>query len=225
MQSIGHLCPRAHLPQPERPGAGHNWYIRMMADWSSKLDQRRSSLQRRADQFLAAAGYKSRAAESASSTVTMEGQTMDSTQNVRAVLRAFAAVERRDDLAFAQACQPDVELCWPPSLPYGGTAQGLNTGRRGWAAYWDPFQSPSDRGLDARVVASSEDEVVVLWHQRGRDRAGRQLDTPVLGLYQVRDGKLARGQMFYFDPASVCSFLASASRHLEQRTEHRGRTT
>jgi hypothetical protein len=27
---------------------------------------------------------------------------------------------------------------------------------------------------------------------RGRDRAGRWLDTPVLGLYQVRDGKLAR---------------------------------
>jgi hypothetical protein len=37
----------------------------------------------------------------------------------------------------------------------------------------------------------------VLWHQRGRDHAGRSLDTPVLGLYQVRDGRLARAQMFY----------------------------
>jgi hypothetical protein len=44
----------------------------------------------------------------------------------------------------------------------------------------------------------------VLWHQRGRDRAGRWLDTPVLGLYQVRDGKLARAQMFYFDPLAGC---------------------
>jgi len=60
------------------------------------------------------------------------------------------------------------------------------------------------------VVAATEDEVVVLWHQRGRDRAGRELDTPVLGLYRVRDGKLARAQMFYFDPLAAAEFLAAA---------------
>jgi ketosteroid isomerase-like protein len=49
-----------------------------------------------------------------------------------------------------------------------------------------------------------------LWHQRGRDRAGRWLDTPVLGLYQVRDGKLARAQMFYFDPLAAAEFLATS---------------
>jgi len=61
------------------------------------------------------------------------------------------------------------------------------------------------------VIASSGHEVVVLCHQPGRDRAGRQLDTPVLGLYQVRDGKLARAQMFYFDPLAAAEFLAAAS--------------
>jgi ketosteroid isomerase-like protein len=66
----------------------------------------------------------------------------------------------------------------------------------------------------ARVVAASEDEVVVLWHQRGRDRAGRWLDTPVLGLYQVRDGKLARAQMFYFDPLAAAEFLATSGRQM-----------
>lgn len=40
--------------------------------------------------------------------------------------------------------------------------------------------------------------------------AGDKIDTEVLGLYRVRDGKLARAQMFYFDPASVVSFLAKA---------------
>ena len=44
----------------------------------------------------------------------------------------------------------------------------------------------------------------------GRDRAGRQIDTPVLGLYQVRDGKLARAQMFYFDPLAAAEFLVAA---------------
>jgi ketosteroid isomerase-like protein len=60
------------------------------------------------------------------------------------------------------------------------------------------------------VIAASEDEVVVLWHQRGRDQAGRQLDTPVLGLYQVREGKLARAQMFYFDPLAAAEFLSAS---------------
>jgi ketosteroid isomerase-like protein len=36
------------------------------------------------------------------------------------------------------------------------------------------------------------------------------LGTPVLGLYQVRDGKLARAQMFYFDTATVNDFLVRA---------------
>jgi hypothetical protein len=30
----------------------------------------------------------------------------------------------------------------------------------------------------------------------------------VLGLYQLREGKLARAQMFYFDTAATLSFLA-----------------
>jgi len=52
----------------------------------------------------------------------------------------------------------------------------------------------------------------VLWRQRGLTPAGESLDSQVLGLYRVREGRLARGQMFYFDPASVSAFLARASR-------------
>jgi hypothetical protein len=32
----------------------------------------------------------------------------------------------------------------------------------------------------------------------------------VLGLYRLQEGKLARAQMFYFDPAGVLSFLTKA---------------
>ena len=46
-----------------------------------------------------------------------------STPGVEAVLAVFAAVEQRDDQALARACQPDVEFCWPPSLPYGSSAR------------------------------------------------------------------------------------------------------
>ncbi len=132
---------------------------------------------------------------------------------VETVLAVFAAVEQRDDAALARACQPDVEFCWPPSLPYGGTARAQTQRGGGWAAYWDRLQPTAAlRRLNPRVVAAAGQEVVVLWRQRGLTPAGESLDSQVLGLYHVREGKLARGQMFYFDPAAVSAFLAKASR-------------
>ena len=64
--------------------------------------------------------------------------------------------------------------------------------------------------MDPRVVAANENEVVVLWRQRGVSPLGDRFDGKVLGLYRIRDGKLARAQMFYFDTAAVASFLAKA---------------
>jgi ketosteroid isomerase-like protein len=144
-----------------------------------------------------------------------------SDQCVDVVLAVFAAVEQRDDGALARVCQSDVEFCWPPSLPYGGTARGLARQGGGWAAYWDRLQPTSAlRRLDPRVVAAAGQEVVVLWRQRGLTPAGELLDTEVLGLYRLRAGKLARGQMFYFDPAVVCAFLASASQQAPAQARH-----
>ncbi|HEU4938206.1 MAG TPA: hypothetical protein VFT39_17225 [Vicinamibacterales bacterium] len=52
---------------------------------------------------------------------------------------------------------------------------------------------------------------MVLWRQRGVSPSGERIDSEVLGLYRLRDGKLASAQMFYFDSTAVSSFLASAS--------------
>ena len=65
--------------------------------------------------------------------------------------------------------------------------------------------------MDPRVVAATDDEAVVLWHQRGVSATGEHIDQPVLGLYRFQQGKLARGQMFYFDTAEVARFLSHAS--------------
>jgi ketosteroid isomerase-like protein len=66
--------------------------------------------------------------------------------------------------------------------------------------------------MDPRIVADNKKsgEVVVLWRQRGRSPAGERFDGQVLGLYQVRDGRLARAQMFYFDTLALAGFLANA---------------
>ena len=65
--------------------------------------------------------------------------------------------------------------------------------------------------MDPRVVAATEDEGVVLWRQRGVSPSGERFEGEVLGLYQLRDGKLARAQMFYFDTVGVVNFLKKAT--------------
>jgi ketosteroid isomerase-like protein len=135
-----------------------------------------------------------------------------STDEVTEVIRkVFRSVERRDAALAAEVMADDVELHWPPELPYGGVARGRDVDGPTWGASWNPLQpADAERSLDPRIVAVSDEEAVVLWRQRGLAPSGERIDTPVLGLYRVRDGKLVRGQMFYFDPAAAARFLSTA---------------
>jgi hypothetical protein len=127
--------------------------------------------------------------------------------SVAVVLECFSAVERRDDERQRELFDPEVEFHWPPSLLQRHRLRG--EGRR-WSfeGAWGPFQpTETERCMDPRVVAAGENEVVVLWQQRGVDAEGVRLETPVLGLYEVRDQRLVRAQMFYFDAAAAAEFL------------------
>src|SRR5262249_30903554 len=127
---------------------------------------------------------------------------MNTNQNADLMLESFRAIERRNAQRVFSLCHPDVESHWPPSLPYAGRGRGA------WAETWVPLQpTPAEQQMDPRIVAATEREVVVLWQQRGLSPGGERLGTPVLGLYQVRDGKLVRAAMFYFDPVAVNGFL------------------
>jgi uncharacterized protein len=130
-------------------------------------------------------------------------------KNIEVMLKIFSAIERRDPKRLLESFHPDVEFHWPPSLPYGGTSRGLKLSPPSWVETWDSLQpTEAERSMDPRVVAASDEEVVILWRQRGISPAGDRIDTPVLSLYQLREGKLARAQMFYFDTAATLSFLA-----------------
>ena len=77
---------------------------------------------------------------------------------------------------------------------------------------WAPLQPTTvERQMLPEVIAAADDRVVVRWHQRGRSPAGLCLDGQVLGLYQIRQERLARAQMFYFDTDAVKRFLADAA--------------
>jgi ketosteroid isomerase-like protein len=140
---------------------------------------------------------------------------MDMKGPVEVVLRCFDAVERRDDQRLSELLHPNVEFHWPPSFPYGGEFRGfaaVQMRHPTWSETWEPMQpTEAEQRMDPRVVAASENEVVVLWRQRGISSEGERFDSPVLGLYQVRDGRLERAQMFYFDPEAAMVFLERAN--------------
>ena len=143
--------------------------------------------------------------------------------NIQVMLELFRAIEERDprhrnverELSFYQ---PDVEFQWPPALPYGGTVRGLGQhSGANWDTTWTPLQpSSAERRMDPRVIGADEHEVVVLYHQRGISPRGERFDGEVIGLYELRDFKLARAQMFYFDEAACARFLERATRELRE---------
>jgi ketosteroid isomerase-like protein len=130
---------------------------------------------------------------------------MSASKNDQLLLDVFHALEQRDGQRFSALLHPDFEIHWPPSLPYGG--KEVTT----WTETWEPLQpTQAERKMDARIVAECGDEVIVHWRQRGISSLGERFEGEVLGLYRIRDGKLARAQMFYFDTAAVVSFLSKA---------------
>ena len=111
--------------------------------------------------------------------------------NVDVVLQTIRAVEQRDAQALFALYHPE----------------------RTWLGTWGPLQpTEAERRMDPRVVAANDREVVVLYRQRGLDPTGERFDAPVVGLYEVHEGKFARAQMFHFDTAAVVKFLTEAQR-------------
>jgi ketosteroid isomerase-like protein len=133
---------------------------------------------------------------------------MNNDKNAAIMREIFRAIEQRDQQKVFELFDPEFEIHWPQSLPYGGSARGLTPKGPTWSQTWEPLQpTEAERRMDARVVASDGDEAVVLWCQRGINKKGERFDGEVLGLYRLRNGKLARAQMFYFDTDAVKRFL------------------
>lgn len=128
------------------------------------------------------------------------------------VMEMFEAVEHRNVERLFEIYDPQVEFDWPPSTPrYGGVYRGEEVPAMHvtLAAAWDPLQPNDDlREMKPRLIASGGGEVVVEYTQAGVGPSGERLESPVIGIYTVADGRVTRLRMFYFDPDAITSLLA-----------------
>jgi ketosteroid isomerase-like protein len=135
------------------------------------------------------------------------------------VLGVIKAVQERDGERLFELYHDDVELHEAPSLPYGGTVKGVPSLKEQletapedtWLGTWGPVQPTEDeRRFDPRVLSEKDGEVVVLYWMRGVAPDGERFESPLIGLYEVRDGKLFRAQMFHFDTQAINEFIQQA---------------
>ena len=94
---------------------------------------------------------------------------MSVSESVAIVLEAFRVVEERDKQRLSELYHPEVEFHWTPSLPFGESTRAGVKDRPvpSWSEVWEPLQpTEAERRMDPRVVAATEKEVVVHWHQR-----------------------------------------------------------
>jgi ketosteroid isomerase-like protein len=74
---------------------------------------------------------------------------------------------------------------------------------------WGDLQGPEESRLDARLWGDGAGTVCAVFYHRARDRAsGERFDAPEVGIYRIRDDRVAASQMFHADSAAVVGFLS-----------------
>ncbi|MFV2172763.1 nuclear transport factor 2 family protein [Actinomadura sp. LOL_016] len=103
---------------------------------------------------------------------------------------------------------PDVVLQQAPGLPFTGTWQGRDGMERFLAVFSELWESMEF--LDQEHLANG-DTLMVRNRVRFRARAtGRDVETLILQVITVRDGRMLECRPFYWDPAAIAEACGQA---------------
>lgn len=142
-------------------------------------------------------------------------------KNAQVVLDVIQAVQDRDAEALYRLYHEEIEFVEASSLPYGGRVKGKKAEvmseqldaepHKTWLGTWGPLQpTEADRRFDPQLIAVDGNKVVVKYWTRAVSPSGEKFESEVLGLYEVRDGKFAKAQMFHLDTAALNEFFNRA---------------
>lgn len=123
---------------------------------------------------------------------------------VRLVEALYEGFRRRDMAAvFGLLCE-DVELEQSLSLPWGGSYHGHDGARR----FFGQLGSHVSSALTfERLIDAADHVAAVGWTEGTVNATGARFRVPVVHLWQIRDGKIARAE-FYIDHPRMLEALA-----------------
>ena len=138
------------------------------------------------------------------------------TDDIEVVRRMFTAVEERDFDGLLACYSDDVEINEAAVLPWGGVWRGPDGVAAHAAAFmqtWGALQGPTESRLDAQFFGDGAGTVCAVFRHRARDaETGERFDAPEVGVYEVRDDRVVRSQMFHADSAAVVAYLNKVTR-------------
>lgn len=127
---------------------------------------------------------------------------MECEANIAVIQRAFEAFERNDMESLLALCDEQIAITQPPELLDAAPRQhghaGVLEAFSIWPEQWEDFRIEI-----VRIVAGPGGEVLVSTRQRGRGRqSGVEVDAEFLFVFTIRDGKIARWQIFLDEEAA-----------------------
>lgn len=138
------------------------------------------------------------------------------TDDVDVVRRLFTAVEERDFDGLLACYSDDIEINEADVLPWGGVwrgPEGVAAHAAEFMRTWGGVQGAKESQLDAQFFSDGAGTVCAVFRHRGVDPVtGARFDAPEVGVYRIRNDRVARSQMFHADSAAVVTFLRNAGR-------------
>ncbi|MEJ3651492.1 nuclear transport factor 2 family protein [Actinomycetes bacterium KLBMP 9759] len=122
----------------------------------------------------------------------------------------------------AQCLDPDVVMYQAPGLPYSGS--GAWHGHDGLQKFVTAFSETwQEMDIVEQQKLADSDTVVVLLHVRLRSRVtGRWLDTSIVQVDKIKDGRITEFRPFYWDPAAVADVCDYHPEHVTAGTDSGG---
>ena len=119
-----------------------------------------------------------------------------SQENLEIVRSGFELLQQGDFAVFEDWTTPDLVIVQPPEVPDAKTYEGRAAVAEAWQDWPDQWE---DFRLDLiELIDAGDDLVVSETRHRGRGReSGIEMDFRVFYVHRLRDGKLARMEMFF----------------------------
>jgi uncharacterized protein len=120
--------------------------------------------------------------------------------NVATIERVYQALAARDANVIQEVFAPHVTIRQSPELPWGGDYEGID----GAFTFFLTLVEHIESQVTTESLFAADDQVVQTGRTRGTVRAnGASFDIPEVHVWELRDGKVVRYQVYIDTPAML----------------------